>query len=120
MYIPFQDATSLPAEVQGPTYQHGEWSVPQVSVSAARDAAGKLHIAFTNADPNRGASVTTKINGMNAKSLTGRILTANAMDARNTVDKPEAVKPAPFKGTRKGNELRVDLPPKSVVVVAVE
>jgi alpha-N-arabinofuranosidase len=120
MYIPFQDATSLPAEVNGPTYQRGEWSLPQVSVSAARDTSGKLHIAFTNVDPNRGASITTKINGVNAKSLTGRILTANSMDARNTVDYPNAVKPAPFKGTRRGNDLRVDLPPKSVVVVAVE
>jgi alpha-N-arabinofuranosidase len=120
MYIPFQGATSVPAEVKSPTYQRGEWSMPQVSVSAARDAAGKLHIAFTNVDPNRAASVSTKISGLNAKSVTGRILTANAIDARNTVDKPEVVKPAPFKGSRKGDELRVELPPKSVVVVAVE
>ena len=120
MYIPFQDATSLPAEVSGPTYQRGEFSLPQVSVSAARDTAGKLYIAFTNVDPNRGASVTTKINGVTAKSLTGRILTANTMDAHNTVDKPEALKPAPFKAARKGKDLRVELPPKSVVVVAVE
>jgi alpha-N-arabinofuranosidase len=42
------------------------------------------------------------------------------MDAHNTFDKPEAIKPAPFKGTRKGDELRLEVPPKSVVVVAVE
>ncbi|GFE88966.1 alpha-N-arabinofuranosidase [Steroidobacter agaridevorans] len=120
MYIPFQGATSLPAEVQSPTYSRGEWSLPQVSVSAARDVNGKLQIAFTNVDPNKGASVSAKINGANVKSASGRILTASALDARNTFDKPEAVKPAPFKASKKGNELRVELPPKSVVVVAVE
>ena len=120
MYIPFQDATSLPADVKAPTYQRGEFSLPQVSVSAARDTAGKLQIAFTNVDPNRSASVSTKINGANFKSATGRILTAPTLDAHNTVDKPEAVKPSPFKASKKGHELRVELPPKSVVVVAVE
>ena len=79
-----------------------------------------LHIALTNVDPTRAASVTTKINGVTAKSVNGRILTASTLDARNTVAKPAAVKPEPFKGSRKGNELRVDLPPKSVVVVSVE
>ncbi|MBL8267929.1 alpha-N-arabinofuranosidase, partial [Steroidobacter sp.] len=120
MYIPFQGATSLPVSVKSPTYQRGEWSLPQVSVSAARDAAGKLHLAFTNVDPNRGASVATKIAGVNAKSVSGRVLTSSALDAHNTFEKPEAVKPAPFKGSRKGDEIRVELPPKSVVVVAVE
>jgi alpha-N-arabinofuranosidase len=120
MYIPFQGATYLPAEVNGPAYQRGEFSLPQVSVSAARAMTGKVHIAFTNVDPNRAASVTTRIVGADAKSLTGRVLTANAMDAHNTVDRPETVKPAPFKVNRKGKELRVELPPKSVVVVAVD
>lgn len=120
MYIPFQGATSLPAEVNGPAYQQGEFSLPRVSVSAARDTAGKIHIAFTNVDPNLGASVTAKIEHAKAKSLTGRILTANTMDAHNTVAKPDAVKPAPFKASRRGNELRVELPPKSVAVVAVD
>ena len=64
--------------------------------------------------------MTTKLVGASAKSATGRILTAKTMDAHNTFDQPDAVKPAPFKATRKGDELRVELPPKSIVVVAVE
>jgi alpha-N-arabinofuranosidase len=64
--------------------------------------------------------VSAKIAGAKASSATGRVLTAKAMDAHNTVDKPDVVKPAPFKATRKGDELRFELPPKSIVVVAVE
>jgi alpha-N-arabinofuranosidase len=64
--------------------------------------------------------VSTKLVGASAKSATGRVLTAKAMDAHNTFDQPDAVKPAPFKATRKGDELRVELPPKSVVVVTLD
>jgi len=120
MYIPFQDATSLPVDVKTPNYQRGELTLPAVDVSAARDAAGRIHISFVNIDPSRPASISAKISGAKARSVSGRVLTAPAMDAHNTFDKPEAIKPAPFKGTRKGEELRLEIPPKSVVVVAVE
>jgi alpha-N-arabinofuranosidase len=120
MYIPFQDSTYLPVDVKAPNYQRGDASVPAVDVSAARDTAGKIQVSFVNTDPNRAATVSTKIVGANARSAVGRILTAKTMDAHNTVDKPDVVKPAPFKATRKGDELRVELPPKSIVVVAVE
>jgi alpha-L-arabinofuranosidase len=119
MYIPFHDSTFLPAQVEGPQYKHGEFALGAVDVSAARDAQGRLQIALVNADPHRAASVTANITGAKARSATGRVLTAAAMDARNTFDKPNAIQPAPFKATRKGEALQFELPPKSVVVVAV-
>jgi alpha-N-arabinofuranosidase len=64
--------------------------------------------------------VTTKITGAKFRSASGRVLTAKTMDAHNTIEKPELVKPAPFKATRKGDELRVELPAKSIVVVTVQ
>jgi alpha-N-arabinofuranosidase len=120
MYIPFQDSTYLPVDVKTPNYQRGDASLPAVDVSAARDTTGKIQISFVNTDPNRPATVSTKIIGANVRSATGRILTAKSMDAHNTFDQPDVVKPAPFKATRKGDELRLELPPKSIVVVAVE
>ena len=120
MYIPFQDATYLPVDVKTPNYERGGASVPAVDVSAARDAKGKIQVSFVNTDPNRPASVSAKVAGAKVSSATGRVLTAKTMDAHNTFDKPEAVKPVPFKATRKGDELRVDLPAKSIVVVTLE
>jgi len=120
MYIPFQDSTYLPVDVKTPQYERGGASVPAVDVSAARDTTGKIQVSFVNTDPNRPATVSTKVVGASAKSATGRILTAKTMDAHNTVGQPEAVKPAPFKATRKGDELRVELPAKSIVVVTLE
>ncbi len=120
MYVPFQGATSLAVDVKTPDYSRGEWALPALDVSAARDASGKIHISFVNVDPNRPASISTRISGASARGISGRVLTAPAMDARNTFDKPESIKPAPFKGTRKGEQLRLEVPPKSVVVVSLE
>ena len=50
--------------------------------------------------------------------VTGRILTAPTMQAHNTFDQPDAVRPAPFTGARlAGATLTVELPAKSVVVL---
>ena len=120
MYQPFQGATFLPTEVQTPQYTLGQSSVPAVTVSAARDTAGRLQLALVNLDPNREAQVTTSVRGAKVSSASGRVLTASAMDARNTVDAPQSVKPAPFKATRRGDTLLLRLPPKAVVVVQLQ
>jgi len=62
-----------------------------------------------------------RIAGAKAKKLSGRVLTAPGMNAHNTFNDPDAVKPADFSAmmaTERG--FSVTLPPKSVVLVAVE
>ena len=120
MYIPFQGATYLPAELTTPEYQLGEATVPAVSVSAARDTSGKLQLALVNLDPNREAVVTTRVTGAAATQAQGRVLTAQAMDARNTVDTPEAIYPVKISAERKGSTLVIRLPPKSVSVLRLQ
>jgi alpha-N-arabinofuranosidase len=61
------------------------------------------------------------LDGATAKRLSGRILTAPAMNAHNTFDHPDAVKPtafSAFEATAKG--FSATLPPESVVMIAVE
>jgi alpha-N-arabinofuranosidase len=120
MYVPFQDATFLPVEVSSPEYKHGEWTMPSVSVSAARAKDGKTYVALSNLDPNKAASVSAKIAGVGGKGATGRILTGPAMDTRNTFEQPNTIKPQSFKGSRKGDQFVFELPAKSVAVVAIE
>ena len=49
------------------------------------------------------------------------MLTAAAMNARNTFDEPSAVRPAPFTGVRvSGEKVTIELPPKSVVVLELQ
>jgi alpha-N-arabinofuranosidase len=120
MYIPFQGATHLPAEVTTPNYSLGDVTVPAVSVTAARDKDGKLQLALVNLDPHREAVVTTKLTGATATQAQGRVLTAKTMDARNTVDAPEAIYPVKISAERKGGALVVRLPPKSVSVLRLQ
>jgi alpha-L-arabinofuranosidase len=120
MYIPFQGATFLPTDVTTPEYKLGEYSVNSVNVSAARDVAGNLVLALVNLDPNREAVVTTGVSGAQLKSASGRVLTAKAMDAHNTVDASDAVKPAPIDAKKAGGKWVVRLPPKSVAVVTFQ
>jgi alpha-N-arabinofuranosidase len=120
MYVPFQGATTLPVEMKAPAYALDSVSVPAISVSAARDTAGKLQLGLVNLDARREAEVTVDVAGVQAKGATGKVLTARAMDAHNTFDAPDSVRPAPIKARRVGGKLVLRLPPKSVAVVTVE
>jgi alpha-N-arabinofuranosidase len=55
---------------------------------------------------------------MQPSSVTGRVLTAEAINAHNTFEQPGLVKPAAFDGaTLSGATLSIALPAKSVVVL---
>jgi alpha-N-arabinofuranosidase len=120
MFVPFQDAMSLPAQVDTPEYRHAEWALPATAATAARDAEGRLHLALVNADPHRRSTIAVSFVGTGARSASGRILTAATMDAHNTFERPTAVQPTAFKATRKGDALLFELPPMSVVVATVD
>jgi alpha-N-arabinofuranosidase len=120
MHIPFQDATSLPSEIETPEYRHGDNAMPAVDVSAARADDGRIHIAFVNVDPHRAATVSTTITGVRARGASGELLTATEMDAHNTFASPDTIAPEPFEARRARNGLVVEIPPKSVIVVAVD
>jgi alpha-L-arabinofuranosidase len=120
MYIPFQNATSLPIEARVPRYRLGSSNVPAVSASAARDTQGRLQLALVNLDANREATISVRVTGATASTATGRVLTAPAMDSRNTVDAPNAVAPRPISGTLENGVLTVRLPARAVAVLAVQ
>lgn len=120
MYIPFQDATPVAAEVKAPEYKVGEWTLPSVDVSAARGTDGKLYVSLSNLDPNKSASVTVNFAGTKVREASGRVLTAPNMDSHNSFDKPNTVQPKSFKGSPKGEAIVWQLPAKSVAVVALE
>jgi alpha-N-arabinofuranosidase len=121
MYAVHQDATLLPTELHCADYELGGEKIPSVSVSASRDQAGVVHVTLCNLNPNAAADVTCNVEGLKATTVTGRVLTAATMNAHNTFEQPEAVKPADFAGARlTGQGFAASLPPKSVVVLALK
>jgi alpha-N-arabinofuranosidase len=121
MYVPFQDATSLPVSIaDNSSYTLGSTSIPGISASAARAKDGKLYLALVNTNPGKAAEVAVNVAGTSIASANGRVLTSAAMDARNTFKSPEAIKPAPYSAKAAGGKLTMNVPAKSVVVVALE
>ncbi|MES1201066.1 MAG: alpha-L-arabinofuranosidase C-terminal domain-containing protein, partial [Pseudomonadota bacterium] len=121
MYVPFHDATFLPIDLTTPNYTVGETSIPALSTTAARGADGKTYVALINLDPHRSASVSAHLAGLTARHVSGQILTAAAMDAHNTFEAPNSLVPAPFNGASISRDrLNVNLPAKSLVVLAID
>ena len=121
MFTVHHDATMLPVSLECAKCTSQKESVPQVSASASRDAQGAIHVSLCNLDHAKPAKLACKLHGATPGTVTGRILTAKAMNAHNTFDKPEAIMPAPFtEATMEKGALLVNLPAKSVVVLEVK
>jgi len=113
-----QDATLLPTALISPDYVLGSDKMPAVSASASRDAAGRVHVSLANSDPNRAITISCDVTGMTAKSVSGRVLAAPAINSHNTFAAPNTVEPKPFNGAKLADgKLLVELPAKSVVVL---
>lgn len=118
MYKVHQDATQIDVNIQTGNYTHNGDSIPQVSASASRDAHGKIHLSLCNTNPNSAIDISCAVRGLNPKSVSGQVLTADSITAHNTFDAPEQVKPTNFNGASiNGSDLTIALPSKSVVVL---
>jgi alpha-N-arabinofuranosidase len=120
MYQVHQEATFLPIDLKTDNTTLGNDSLPAVSASASRDRQNQVHVSLVNLDPKAPASVEARIDGATFTAVSGRILTAPAMDSHNTFEAPAQVQPAAFSGaTLQGSTLRTQLPPRSVVVLTL-
>lgn len=117
MYRPFQGATSLPITLASPAYG----SLRAVDGTAARGSDGKLNVALVNIDPDRAMSVSISVDGTTTRRVSGQLLSANAIDAHNTFEAPDTVRPRAFDGARvSGGTLTATLPAKSLVVLVLD
>jgi alpha-N-arabinofuranosidase len=115
------DATLLPSELQSEDYAFGGKTIPAVSASASRDKTGKIHVTLCNLNPSQSIEIPCELQGVKAHKISGRILTAPEMNAHNTFDQPESVKPIEFTGFKvTDNGFVTTLPAKSVVVLEVD
>ena len=118
MFTPHHDATLLPISLDHGTYSYSGEDIPAVNASASRDSSGTIHVTLVNLDPEGARTVAGDIRGTSVSAVTGRILTASAMNAHNTFEDPDALQPAAFRGARlAGGRLTIELPAKSVVVL---
>lgn len=121
MYKVHHDADAVDVYCESDLYQFENESIPQVTVSASRNAEGQLHISLCNLDPQNAAEIDCDLRGMDAVFVSGTILTADVMNDHNTFDEPDKVAPSAFdEAVLNQNKLSVKLPPMSVAVLKVE
>ena len=89
MYVPFQDATSVPVTFDAGRYTHGSITLPRLDAIAAKDASGTLWLALTNVDPHQPAEIATTLAGFTPRTAAGETLTGPAIDSVNTFEAPD-------------------------------
>ncbi|WP_311136398.1 alpha-N-arabinofuranosidase [Hymenobacter aerilatus] len=121
LYQVHQDAQYMPLDFKSPDYVMGSEKIPALNASASKDKNGAVHISLVNLDTKKTINLETALPGVSWKNVSGRILTSNSVSDYNTFEKPNNLKLAEFKGAKKkGGNLTVALPPKSVVVLELK
>ena len=123
MYKVHQDATLLPTDVATRTLRDNEGEkFDQVSVSASRDANGKIHISLVNADLRESVEVTCVIRGASRLAKDGgQIIASQDVRDHNTFDNPNKVVLYDFSDyTINGDRITVKMPAASVVTIALK
>jgi len=121
MYNVHQDAVRIPLNIAGADYKLGNEKLPAVSASASVDKSGATHISLVNIDLKNAQEIQIDTHGIKGQSVSGRILSGSKIQAMNTFEATDTIKPTAFKGaTLKGNTLSVKVPPFSVIVLEIK
>lgn len=121
MFKVHQDAEVLSLHLETSEYELDGESIPQVSASASKRPDGTIDISLCNVDPHREAAVSLLLRGLTkVENVAGRVLSHADMNAHNTFEQPETVKPRAFEGIANVSEdgLTATLPPMSVVILS--
>lgn len=121
LYQPHKDATYLPAQLKSETYEFGGKKIPALSTTCSKAVDGSVHISIVNVHPTKNISLNSVLKNIKAKQVSGRILTSGDIHDHNTFDQPNKVSTKDFKQFKlKGDQLTVDVPARSVVVLEVK
>ena len=122
LYRPHQGATFIPTTCSASERQVTKTrSVPEVSVTASRDKAGKIHLSIVNPELEKEQTLLVAFDALQPKSVSGEILHADSIDAYNDFGVVNRVGVKPFKGakiTKAGIELK--LPAASILTLEIE
>jgi alpha-L-arabinofuranosidase len=120
MYRVHHDATMIPLELHAPCYGADAEALPSLHASASRDARGALHVSIVNLDPQRSAQLELRLAGRVVEAVSGRVLTASAVNALNDFAS-SPVRPTTLSGAQvTAQGVSATLPSKSVTVLTLE
>lgn len=122
MYKVHQDAERLATHYSGTDYEMDGEKIPQVSVTASRDQAGKIHVSLCNVSHVEPSDVKIQLRGLTGavSGITGQQLASESLDAHNTFESPDVLRPSAFETFElQGDVLYAKLAPMSVTVFEI-
>lgn len=128
MYRGFQDATHLPIDVKEDSinvtgnkmYKAVDKKVPMVSASAAKEKDGSIIVSLANTNLDKTQEVELHLDGINAKRVSGNILTCKKISDYNDFAHPDVIKEVAFTDAKlKKNVVKAKIPAKSIVVLNI-
>lgn len=138
MYKVHKNATLLPIHIETGRYElegdesdvpgfnvrNNEPGIPMISATASRDEEGIIHFTISNLHPSESQNATIDIRGEDTGGIvsgSGRLLTADSVNAVNTIENPDNVEPVDFNDVQlEDGILTLDIPAHSIVVFSVE
>ena len=135
MYTPFQEATWLPVDLESEIMavskayfkekegakDAGYRPCPLLSASAAKTKDGSVVLSLTNVSLDQDKTIDIQLNGLTAKTVSGRILTSKNVADFNDFNNPNKVAPADYKDAKlKKDVLTVKIPAKSIIVLTLK
>lgn len=113
-----QDAKLVPISMHCPDYTFGGSAIKALNASASIDSTGATNLTLVNLDPNTSIVVALDTK---ARHVRGRVLTSASFTDCNTFQRPNTVGIEPFNDyTLTAQQLRVVMPPKSVVALTLD
>jgi alpha-N-arabinofuranosidase len=122
MFKAHQDAQYIPLDVESATYAAGDKELPAFSANASQGANGEVLLTLCNLKPDEALRITCDLAGLTVDTVDGTVLVADAINAYNSFETPDRVKPAVFDGAALVNDkqtLEITLPAASVVALTL-
>jgi alpha-N-arabinofuranosidase len=92
-----------------------------LSASAAKTTDGSIVLAVTNVSLDKDQTIDFNIEGYNAKTVSGRILTSKNVADFNDFQHPTTVAPTDYKDAKLAKGvLTVKVPAKSIIVLNIK
>jgi alpha-N-arabinofuranosidase len=121
LYKVHQEALLIPSDLKSETFELNGKKIPALSTSASVDSNGVIHVSIVNTNHGKNIKLYCRSNGITEKKITGKILTSGKIQDHNTFENPDKVVIEEFKHFKYlGDQIEVDVPSKSVVVLEMK
>ncbi len=122
MYKNHMEGTFIPVDYEDPGYTYKEETIPAIHNTVSKNSEGKYTLTFSNLDPEKSNEVLIPMGKQGVKKvINAQVLTAKIYNEYNSFKEPERIKPEDFKGySYKKGELKIELPPLSVILIEME